>query len=471
LHELEYNSLKGYARPNLYIRNIFFMTNFSLKRGLDIPILGSPEQKIYESSKPKTLALIGTDFKGLKPQMLISEGDKVERGTPLFCNKDYPEIIYVSPCKGYVQSINRGERRVLLSVVIVIEDLLDKGTNYVEKHNKIKPEKDFIKKCLLSSGLWSSFLTRPYSKVPAPHSEPSSIFITAMDTEPLSPDAEIIINNNFDAFKEGIKKVSFLTKGKVFICKKMGSKIDLENFETHSFDGPHPAGLAGTHMHFLDQPSITKTVWSIGYQDIIAIGKLFLTGFLDIERIVSICGPLAKSPRLIKTCMGASLDDLLENEFLNDGPCRVISGSVLSGSIAENELSFLGRYSRQITLIKEDMEKISFGWIKPQPNKFSVMPVLISAFKASKLFNLTSNLNGGRRAMVPTGVFETLMPQDFLPTQLLRSLIVMDTDVAQSLGALELDEEDLALVTFACPAKYEYGSALRDSLQKIEKEG
>ena len=251
----------------------------------------------------------------------------------------------------------------------------------------------------------------------------------------------------------------------------MGSKINLENFETHSFDGPHPAGLAGTHMHFLDQPSITKTVWSVGYQDIIAIGKLFLTGFLDIERIVSICGPLAKTPRLIKTCMGASLDDLLKNELLNDDPCRVISGSVLSGSIAEDELSFLGRYSRQITLIKEDTEKISFGWIKPQPNKFSVMPVLISAFKSSKLFNLTSNLNGGRRAMVPTGVFETLMPQDFLPTQLLRSLIVMDTDVAQSLGALELDEEDLALVTFACPAKYEYGAALRDSLQKIEKEG
>ena len=196
-----------------------------------------------------------------------------------------------------------------------------------------------------------------------------------------------------------------------------------------------------------------------------------LKKILDIQRIVSICGPLAKSPRLITTYMGASLNDLLKDEVLSNQPCRVISGSVLSGNIAEGELSFLSRYSRQITLIKEDKEKISFGWIKPQPNKFSVMPVLISSLKKSKLFNLTSNLNGGRRAMVPTGIFETLMPQDFLPTQLLRSLIVMDTDVAQSLGALELDEEDLALVTFACPAKYEYGSALRDSLQKIEKEG
>jgi Na+-transporting NADH:ubiquinone oxidoreductase subunit A len=356
-------------------------------------------------------------------------------------------------------------------VVIAVENLSDNGINFIKLHNKIKPEVEFVRKCLLDSGLWSSFLTRPYSKVPSPNSDPSSIFVTAMDTEPLCPDADLIINNNLDAFKEGVKKISLLTKGNVFTCKKKDSGIEIENFKTYEFNGPHPAGLAGTHMHFLDPPSIEKTVWSIGYQDVIAIGKLFISGFLDIERVVSICGPLAKSPRLIKTYMGAALDDLLKNEFLNDDPCRVISGSVLSGNIAEGELSFLGRYARQITLIKEDEEKISFGWIKPQPNKFSIMPVLISAFRKSKLFNLTSNLNGGRRAMVPTGIFETLMPQDFLPTQLLRSLVVMDTDVAQSLGALELDEEDLALVTFACPAKYEYGSALRDSLKKIEKEG
>ena len=447
------------------------MTKFSLKRGLNIPILGTPEQKIYDGKKPNTLAILGTDYLGLKPKMLIAEGAKVERGTPLFCHKDSPEIIFVSPCKGHIESINRGERRILLSVVIAIDNLSDKGINFIELHKKIKPQVEFVKKCLLDSGLWSSFLTRPYSKVPAPGSEPSSIFVTAMDTEPLCADAELIINNNLDEFKEGVKRISLLTDGNVFTCKKKDSQIEIENFKTYEFDGPHPAGLAGTHMHFLDPPTILKTVWSIGYQDVIAIGKLFISGFLDIERVISICGPLAKSPRLIKTYMGASLDDLLKNEFLNNDPCRVISGSVLSGNIAEGKISFLGRYARQVTLINEDKEKISFGWIKPQPNKFSIMPVLISAFIKSKLFNLTSNLNGGRRAMVPTGIFETLMPQDFLPTQLLRSLVVMDTDVAQSLGALELDEEDLALVTFACPAKYEYGSALRDSLKKIEKEG
>ena len=447
------------------------MNIFNLKKGLNIPVLGIPEQIIQGEKKPKSVAVLGPDYIGLKPKMLVSVGDKVKRGSPLFCHKDYPEILYVSPCKGKVKVINRGDKRVLLSVVIDVESISDKGINITKTHSNEKSQEQFVKKCLFDSGLWTSFLTRPYSKVPSSDSLPSSIFITAMDTEPLCPDAELIINHDLKAFNEGVKKISLLTKGKVFICTKNNSQLKFNDFDTYEFAGPHPAGLAGTHMHFLDAPSATKTVWSIGYQDVIAIGKLFLTGFIDVSRIVSIAGPHALKPRLVKTVLGASLDDILDGEYNQAEGCRVISGSILSGFHATNELAYLGKYSRQITIIKEDLEKHFFGWIKPQPNKFSVMPVLLSAFGFFKLFNLTSNLNGGRRAMVPTGVFETLMPQDFLPTQMLRALLVMDTDVAQSLGALELDEEDLALCTFACPAKYEYGSALRDSLQKIEKEG
>jgi len=447
------------------------MNIFNLKKGLNIPVLGIPEQVIQGEKNPKSVAVLGPDYKGLKPKMLVSVGDKVKRGTPLFCHKDSPEIFYVSPCKGKVRVINRGEKRVLLSVVIEIESITDKGINITKSHSNEKSQEQLVKKCLFDSGLWTSFLTRPYSKVPSVDSVPSSIFITAMDTEPLCPDAELIINQDFKAFGEGVKKISLLTKGNVFICTKNDSQVKVNDHNTYEFAGPHPAGLAGTHMHFLDAPTASKTVWSIGYQDVIAIGKLFLTGFIDINRVVSIAGPHAIKPRLVKTVLGASLDDILEGEYNKAEGCRVISGSVLSGFHATNELAYLGKYSRQITIIKEDLEKHFFGWIKPQPNKFSVMPVLLSAFSFFKLFNLTSNLNGGRRAMVPTGVFETLMPQDFLPTQMLRALLVMDTDVAQSLGALELDEEDLALCTFACPAKYEYGSALRDSLQKIEKEG
>ena len=447
------------------------MKKFKLKKGLDLPILGIPKQVINDIEHPRSVAVLGPEYNGLKPKMLINVGDSVVRGTPLFCHKDHQEILYVSPCKGKVSEINRGEKRVLLSVVIEVDDFDHKGIAITKLHSKIRNKTEFIKNCLFDSGLWTSFLTRPYSKVPASDSKPSSIFVTAMDTEPLCPDAELIINNDLKAFNEGVKKISFLTDGKVFICKKENSSIKFSEFETYEFAGPHPAGLPGTHMHFLDPPNSDKTVWSIGYQDVIAIGKLFSTGFINIDRIVSIAGPLANNPRLVKTVLGASLDDILEGEYPKTENCRVISGSVLSGFHAVDDLAFLGKYSRQITIIKEDKEKHFFGWIKPQPSKFSVMPVLLSAFSFFKLFNLTSNLNGGRRAMVPTGVFETLMPQDLLPTQLLRSLLVMDTDVAQSLGALELDEEDVALCTFACPAKYEYGVALRESLQKIEKEG
>ena len=447
------------------------MKKFNLKKGFDIPILGIPKQVIDDNKIPRSVAIVGPEYNGLKPKMLVNIGDKVKRGSPLFCHKDQPDIFYVSPCKGKVQEINRGEKRILHSVVIEVESLDDKGIEITKLHSGEKNEVKFIKKCLFDSGLWTSFLTRPYSKVPASDAKPSSIFITAMDTEPLCPDADIIVNNDIKAFEEGVKKISKISDGRVFICKKDNSNIFIDDFDTFEFAGPHPAGLAGTHMHFLDPPNSDKSVWSIGYQDVIAIGKLFLTGFIDINRIISIAGPLAIKPRLVKTVLGASLDDILEGEYPKTDSCRIISGSILSGFHAIDDLAFLGKYSRQVTIIKEDTDKHFFGWIKPQPNRFSVMPVLLSAFGFFKLFNLTSNLNGGRRAMVPTGVFETLMPQDFLPTQLLRSLLVMDTDVAQSLGALELDEEDVALCTFACPAKYEYGVALRDSLQKIEKEG
>jgi Na+-transporting NADH:ubiquinone oxidoreductase subunit A len=203
---------------------------------------------------------------------------------------------------------------------------------------------------------------------------------------------------------------------------------------------------------------------------VIAIGRLMRTGRLDPERVVGLTGPLCRRPRLLRTVMGASLIELTAGEIDARVPARLISGSILSGRAADGAAAYLGRYARQITVIEEDHKQTPFGWIRPMSNKFAVQPVLGSAL-AKKLYALTSNLNGGRRAMVPTGTFEELMPQDYLPTQLLRALLIMDTDTAQALGALELDEEDLGLVGFACPSKYEYGIALRDCLDKIEREG
>jgi Na+-transporting NADH:ubiquinone oxidoreductase subunit A len=452
------------------------MSEFVLKRGLDLPMSGAPEQTVQAVKMPASVAIIGEDYLGLKPTMLASEGDLVKRGDPLFSHKDSPDVLYVAPVTGRIRAINRGARRVLQSVVIDVDDIADTGRDFgtIPLGDLASAPVQDIRGRLQASGLWTAFRTRPYSKVPRQDSSPAAIFVTAMDTEPHAPDPVPIIEGEVDAFEAGLIALTRLTEGKVYVCKASGTTLPhagVHGVEIHEFKGPHPAGLAGTHMHFLEPPTATKTVWHIGYQDVIAVGKLFLTGHLDPTRIISIAGPRALDPRLIRTVMGASIPELVENEYQDYSPIRIISGSVLTGRTAVGPVAYLGRYARQITLITENRDQEVLGWISPQREKYSAHPVLAAALKRGNLYNLTTNLNGGRRAMVPTGIFETLMPQDYLPTQLLRALLVMDTDSAQALGALELDEEDLALCTFACPAKYEYGPALRASLEKIEKEG
>lgn len=449
------------------------MPEFSFKRGLDLPIAGAPEQTIHDGPEIGSVAVIGADSLGLKPKMLVAEGDSVQRGTALYCHKDSPDVVFTAPATGRVRAINRGARRVLQSVVIDVDNMFDEGIDFGALGETCTA--DEIAEKLCKSGLWTSFRTRPYSQIPHAGTRPAAIYVTAMDSEPLAADPTVIIAEKPEDFAAGLKAVAALSEGKTYLCKAGGADVpggDLEGIEVASFAGPHPAGLPGTHMHYLEPPTAEKIVWTVSYQDIIAIGHLMLTGKLDTSVVVSLAGPRATNPRLIRTNRGASLADLIEGEVDGDAPLRVISGSVLSGRMSDGgPFDYLGRYARAVTLITEDRTKHFFGWITPKPDQFAVLPVLASALAPARKFMMGSGLNGGRRAMVPIGTFEELMPQDYLPTQLLRALLVMDTDSAQKLGALELDEEDLALCTFACPAKYEYGTALRDSLAKIEKEG
>ncbi|MFS4436630.1 Na(+)-translocating NADH-quinone reductase subunit A [Paracoccaceae bacterium GXU_MW_L88] len=447
------------------------MQQFTLKKGLDVPVTGAPQGGIEDGATVKTVAVLGQDYIGLKPRLSVQEGDEIAAGAPIFAHKDTPEVFVTAPVSGRIKAINRGARRVLVSVEIEVDPSAAEPVDFSDVGDANTPEG--LAERLCASGLWTSFRTRPYSKVPAPDTRPAAIYVAAMDTEPLAGDAAQIIAADSAAFRRGIEAITLLTDGNVYLCHETGADVpgsDVNGVVAAGFSGPHPAGLAGTHMHFLEPPSASKIVWTIGYHDVITIGKLLETGKLDSSRVVAITGPLCKRPRLVRTVAGASMADLCADSLNTDEPIRMISGSILSGHMGEGETGYLGRYARQITLIKEDHEQIPMGWIRPMPSKYAFQPVLGSAF-AQKLYGLTSNLNGGRRAMVPLGTFEELMPQDFLPTQLLRALLVMDTDTAQALGALELDEEDVALCGFACPAKYEYGIALRDSLTKIEKEG
>jgi len=445
---------------------------FKLRKGLDLPVEGRPDGSIEEGTPPRTVAVLGSDYIGLKPRLAVQEGDIVGAGAPIFAHKDTPDVAVTAPVSGRVTAINRGYRRALISVEIAVDPKAAEPVDFSSVGSEATAEGVTARLC--AAGLWTSFRTRPYSKVPDPATRPDAIFVNAMDTEPLAADPVTVISEAPEAFVRGLEAVTLLTEGPTYLCMDGRQAVpgaDVQGVEAASFEGPHPAGLPGTHVHFLAPLYGDRVVWTIGYQDIIAIGRLMLTGKLDAERVVAVSGPLVRQPRLIRTVMGASLTELTRGEYDARVPVRVISGSILSGRSSDDETAaYLGRYANQVSVIEEDKQQNPFGWILPMPHKFAFQPVLGSAL-SKKLFPLTSNLNGGRRAMVPLGTFEELMPQDYLPTQLLRALLVMDTDVAQSLGALELDEEDLSLVGFACPAKYEYGLALRDCLTKIEKEG
>ncbi len=442
-----------------------------IKRGLDLPITGTPERRIEAGQPVDSVALVGFDYHGLKPTMEVQVGDRVKLGQLLFTDKKTPGVRYTSPGAGVVSAINRGERRLFQSIVIRLDGEEEDTFAHYDDSELDTLEPEAVRDNLLQSGLWTALRTRPFSKVPQPDTTPHSIFVTAIDTHPLAVDPEPVISEYADDFYRGLRVLSRLAP--VNVCKAENVQVSGENIEgvrVETFTGPHPAGLAGTHIHFLDPVSASKTVWYLNYQDLIAIGKLFSTGRLWVERIVSLAGPVVRHPRLLKTRLGANLS-LLTAAELQEGLNRVISGSVFGGRTSRGPCIYLGRYHLQVSCLKEGNEREFMHYMRAGFNKHSVMNLYVSKFFKNRRFPFTTTTNGSERAMVPIGNYEEVMPLDILPTQLLRYLIVGDTDMAQKLGALELDEEDLALCTYTCAGKYEYGPILRDNLTRIEREG
>ena len=446
-----------------------------LKKGFSLPITGEPEQSIHDGPEIRSVAVLGNEYIGLKPSMLVAEGDRVRLGQPLFSDKAVPAVVYTAPGAGTLRTINRGPKRSLRSVVIELDG--DDEVTFPSYTREELPtlSAEQITENLLSSGLWTALRTRPFSRVPDPAKRPHSIFVTAMSTEPLAADAAVVLRECVQDFQDGLAVVAKLTDGRLFVCKAFESTIPqashAEKLEEVSFAGPHPAGLVGTHIHFLDPVSARKSVWYLHYQDVVAIGRLFTTGRLSVERIIALAGPMVKHPRLVRSRMGANTSDLVRGE-LQPGEARIVSGSILSGHRAAGWASYLGRYHLQVTGVAEGRDREFMGWIAPGANKYSFLNVFLSSLaRKTRRFALTTSQNGSPRGMVPAGMYERIMPLDILPTQLLRALLVRDTEAAQALGALELDEEDLALCTFVCPSKYEYGPFLRASLEQIEKEG
>jgi len=444
-----------------------------LKKGLDIPIAGKPRQVIEEGPQIGTYAVLGEDFPGLKPKLEVETGDTVKKGQCLFTDKRNG-VSFTSPVSGKVKAVNRGERRKLLSVVIEKEN--SKGVKFkaftAAELKKISCE--VSKKILLDSGAWTSLRQRPFDTVPSPESEASSIFVNLMNTNPLAPDPTVVLAGSEEAFLSGIRVLkSLIPEKKIYICKSPSTPLileDMENVEIAEFSGPHPAGLSGTHIHFIDPVNLQKRAWYIDYQNLINVGRLFMTGELSTEKVISIGGSGVEDPRLVRTEDGASVPEILSGDKCEEGS-RIISGSVLNGRKCDEDVAFLGRFHEQISVIPEVKERVLLNWMRPGFNVYSMIPVFASAIGGVKKHIFNTDKLGSHRAIIPIGMYEKVMPLDIHPTFLIKSLLSKDIERSEELGCLELAEEDLALCTFVCPGKTDFGPVIRDMLTTIEKEG
>lgn len=474
------------------------MALHKIEKGLDLPIPGKPLQVIRGTSPCTRVALVADDYPGMKPRMHVAEGDTVKRGQFLFEDRKMPGVIHTAPGAGKVIAVNRGEKRVLQTVVIELSDGEQSGNpsddefasfeNYNYSENGAAPDSlsgEQIRALLVESGLWTALRVRPFSKVPSPESSADALFITAIDTNPHAPLPEVVLADRLDDFKLGVTVLSKLLDTPTHLCVAEQSELERafvqdrpSNVRVESFAGPHPAGTPGLHIHKLRPVSREKSAWYIGYQDVAAVGSLFATGKLDVSRVISISGANIEDPRLERSRIGACISEAVAtdidqaSEESGGKEIRAISGCVLSGKRTHGDIfDYIGRYERQISLLEEDREHAFMGWLTPGADLFSTAGIYISKIIKPERFRFTTNTNGSQRAMVPIGQYEKVMPLDILPTFLLRALIVGDTERAESLGVLELDEEDLALCTYVCPGKVNYGPLLRQNLELIEKEG
>ena len=365
-----------------------------LKRGLDIPLAGAPSTHIDASPVVSRVAHIGYDCVGVKrlPSLEIEVGDRVRLGQPISRRKAYREVAATAPGSGVVEAIHRGPRRVLETIVIRLDrprdgnELLppadDQETFNAYQANELDAlSRAQVSENLLAAGAWLAFRTRPFSMIPSPDSAPAALFVTAIDSHPLAPDPKQIIDAAGDAFADGLRVISKLSDGPCYCCQRPGAAVPVpvaSGFQVAEFTGPHPAGLPGTHIHLLAPASLQRSVWYIGYQDVIAIGRLFRTGRIDPTRIISLAGPMVANPRLIRTRLGASTNDLVQGELSGRHEARVISGSVLSGRHAVGTSAFLGRFHNQITVLAEDREREWFRLAQARPRAlFGLESVLV----------------------------------------------------------------------------------------------
>lgn len=456
------------------------MSSIHIKKGLDIPLSGKPAPAIEQNLLPTDAVYVyPAEFEGVKAKLRVEEGDSVKRGAPLFFNKRRQELQFLSPGGGQVTEIKYGPRRIIERITIRLDSNED-----VQTFKKYAPEqvprleRNEIIGHLLATGFWAHIRQRPFSRIANPEITPKSIFVNAMHTAPFRPDIHVAIRGHEQAFQAGLDLMTRLTDGGVHLCIPVEAEhpskavMEAENVKIHAFGGPHPSGNSSVHIHHIDPMDPHDKVWVVQAVDLITIGRLFLEGEYPLDRTISLGGPGVRPEacRYYRLRHGASLAPLFDGR-LQDGEQRVICGDCLSGFgiEADGGLSF---YGSGLTIIPEGRERHFMGWFAPGWNRYSPSRTFLSTWlRRRHQWHLNTNLNGSRRAMVLTGLYDSVMPLNIMADFLVRAVLAHDTDEAIALGILETDPEDFALCAFVCPSKMEVSHIIRQGLDEIEQEG
>lgn len=439
-----------------------------LKKGLDIKLRGRAEETIKVSPIPETYGLKPTDFPGLTPKLAVKVGDEIKTGEPLFFDKYNPEILITSPVGGKVVSVNRGERRKILEVIV--QPLADAGFAEFKKADPLTLSADEIKGQLLLSGLWPFIKRRPYGVIAKPSETPKAIFISLFNSAPLAPDYDFVLIGQEASFQTGLNALTKLTSGKVYLGVRNGSKLgNFKNIEKNTFDGPHPAGNVGVQIHHISPINKGEVVWTIDALDVLFIGRLFETGRLDLSKTVVLAGSEVEKPVYFATKVGTQISALTSGNLKKAGNKRIISGNVLTGTKVSED-SYLGFYDSMVTVIPEGDEYEFMGWAKPGIDKYSAGKTFMSSLLPKKEYTLNANIHGGERAFVMTGQYEKLVPMDILPVYLIKAIIANDIDKMEQLGLYEIIEEDFALCEYACTSKTKVQDIIRGGINVMMKE-
>ena len=443
-----------------------------LKKGLDILLKGEAKRELTQLPLVHAYALKPEDFPGVTPKLLVRVDDEVKVGTPLFFDKYRPQILFTSPVSGKVSDIVRGEKRKILEVVITPE--AEQVYETFEVPAVEVADREQIKSLLLNAGLWPMIIQRPYGIIANPQDTPKSIFVSGFDSAPLAPDMNFVLENEAENLETGFALLGKLTDGKVYLGLKNGTSGVLnkvKNAEIRLFEGPHPAGNVGVQIHHIDPINKGDVVWTVDVQHVAMIGRFFRTGRVDMSKIIALTGSETAQPRYFSVITGLPINSIVRQKELRSQTekVRIISGNVLTGRRVEPE-GYLGFYSNQVTVIPEGDTYEFLGWGMPRLNKFSVSRSYFSWLSPKKHYRLDTNMNGGVRAYVVTGLYDKYLPMDIYPLYLLKAILAGDIDKMENLGIYEVIEEDFALCEFVDPSKTEMQAIIRQGIDLMIKE-